>query len=100
MILTVNCINPPLDLKLEPIIEVDGKENPHDFKKRLNISTPNDKEVINASIKCNNHWYKGVKWIEFHQNQIMQYVVDEHINSLKFSSKVILKQETLKLPNY
>lgn len=71
LISSVNFIYPPLDLKIEPISKVDGKENPLDFKQLFNILAPNDKDVINATTVCSNHWYQGVKWIEFHQNQMM-----------------------------
>lgn len=92
---TVHFIYPPLDLTLGPIANSNGKEEPLDFKQLQNILAPNDTDVINAATLCSNHWYKGVKWIEFHQNQMMQFTVVGYIRSLPFQDEVVLNQSTV-----
>jgi hypothetical protein len=61
------------------------------------LLSPNDKDVINQATLCSNHWFKGVKWIEFHQNQIMTYTLRRYIDSLSFGEEVIVKNRTIEL---
>ena len=53
--------------------------------------------MIKKATLITNHWYPGVKWIDFQFNQIMQFVAHGYISNLSFKDDVNLKyrEETL-----
>jgi isopenicillin N synthase-like dioxygenase len=62
-------IYPTLDLELRPLKKFLNEEEPLiDFNDNKSMLAPNDVDLLNPAVLPSNHWYDGVKWIEFHQN--------------------------------
>lgn len=79
----VHFIYPPLDIEMMPLSQfLEPNQEPSSFTDVNSLLAYEDGDAINPKTLCTNHWFPHVKWIEFHQNQMMQYVLFGYINNL------------------
>ena len=84
-------IYPPLDLVVKPIAQNENGIEDCSDDVIATLLSPNDEQVISPQTLASNHWYPGVKWIEFHQNQMMQCQVNDYIKDLPYYEDVKVK---------
>ena len=70
---TMSCVHsvyPPLDLEIQPLGSFQSNGT-LPCPEELNTRCSEDADIIPKETLVSNHWYPKVKWIEFHQNQIL-----------------------------